>query len=109
MSLVSCCFKEKHFAIRLTELVYFLQQLKIEEPTKEKLTTKTFFDLKLCRSIVFNNPTVLHLMILKGVSGLPIGILHSMFTLIMIDHFHLTPDLNGYVLSYIGVVSMVSS
>jgi len=82
--------------------------LKIEEPTKEKLTTKTFFDLKLCRSIVFNNPTVLHLMILKGVSGLPIGILHSMFTLIMIDHFHLTPDLNGYVLSYIGVVSMIT-
>lgn len=58
-------------------------------------------------SLVWNNHITRHWMLVKVISGLPVGIFHSMFSLIMIEHFLLPADVNGYILSYVGVVSMV--
>uniref|UniRef100_H2Z9D0 Major facilitator superfamily (MFS) profile domain-containing protein n=2 Tax=Ciona savignyi TaxID=51511 RepID=H2Z9D0_CIOSA len=41
-------------------------------------------------------------------SGLPVGVLHGMFSMIALNHFHLTAEQNGYVLSYAGVLSIIS-
>lgn len=40
--------------------------------------------------------------------GIPIGLFQSMFPIITKDVYNLTPEQNGYMMSYVGVVSMVS-
>ena len=57
--------------------------------------------------MVWKNPEARYLLILKTISGIPIGVLHSMFGMITMHHFKLSAEVNGYVLSYIGIVSMV--
>ena len=58
--------------------------------------------------IIWRNPQARYLLIMKTVSGLPIGVLHGMFGMIAIHYFELSAEVNGYVLSYIGILSMVS-
>jgi len=52
-------------------------------------------------------PGVSLLLFLKLVSGVPIGILQSMFSIIAIERFGLAADQTGMVLSYIGAISLV--
>ena len=53
-------------------------------------------------------PMVLYVLVLKTVVGVPAGIFHSMFTIINIERFQLTPETNGRLLSYVGILTMVS-
>ena len=41
------------------------------------------------------------------VSGIPIGVFQSMFQVTALETFKLAPDQNGYLMSYIGVTTMV--
>lgn len=75
---------------------------------KLKQDKHSFFNLALFKRLVLKNQPVRNIMLVKLVSGLPIGVFHSMFSLIMMEHFTLSADLNGYVLSFIGVITMVS-
>lgn len=67
-----------------------------------------FLSYSLFKSLVLQNPTVRHLMLIKSVSGLPIGVLHSMFSILLIDHFSLSAEWNGYVIAYIGLINMLT-
>ena len=53
-------------------------------------------------------PEVLYIVIVKTVVGVPAGVFHSMFTVVNMDRFELTPRTNGYLLTYIGIVTAVS-
>lgn len=52
-------------------------------------------------------PMVLYVLVLKTVVGVPAGIFHSMFTIINIERFQLTPETNGRLLSYVGILTMI--
>jgi len=75
---------------------------------KLKQDKHSFFNLALFKRLVLKNQPVRNIMLVKLVSGLPIGVFHSMFSLIMMEHFTLSADLNGYVLSFIGVITMLT-
>lgn len=53
-------------------------------------------------------PMVRYILLLKMVVGIPVGVFHSMFTMVNIDKFGLTAETNGHLLSYVGVITMVS-
>ncbi len=53
-------------------------------------------------------PEVFYLIILKLVVAIPVGVFHSMFALVNIDKFGLTAETNGYLLTYIGLLTAVS-
>ena len=40
-------------------------------------------------------------------AGIPIGVFQSMFAIIAMDTFKLAPDENGFLMSYVGVLTMV--
>ena len=39
---------------------------------------------------------------------MPIGVFQSMFSVVALETFHLPAEQNGYLLSYVGVLTMVS-
>lgn len=53
-------------------------------------------------------PAVAYVVLLKTVMGVPAGVFHSMFTVINMERFGLTPGTNGQLLSYVGILTMVS-
>ena len=48
------------------------------------------------------------LITVKIITGIPFGVFQSMFSLVSIDYFKLEPQHNGFVLSYVGGLSIVS-
>jgi len=52
-------------------------------------------------------PKVHGLLLLKAVCGIPTSILESMFTVFAMQEFGLAPDQNGFLMSYIGVLSLL--
>lgn len=41
--------------------------------------------------------------------GIPAGIFHSMFSIVNMEKFDLSPEVNGYILTYIGLLTAVGS
>ncbi|CAM9463466.1 unnamed protein product [Lampetra fluviatilis] len=52
-------------------------------------------------------PGTLQIFTIKTITGLPVGIFHSMFSLLTMEYFKLQPEQNGYLMSYIGLLQMV--
>ena len=59
-------------------------------------------------SLVTQTPGALFFLTVTMVSALPNAILQSMFPMILMERFHLTAEFNGYMLSGMAVVGMVS-
>ena len=53
-------------------------------------------------------PAVLFVVVVKTVVGIPAGVFHSMFAMVNMERFELTPESNGRLLSYVGIITMVS-
>ncbi len=53
-------------------------------------------------------PAVFFIVMLKTVVGIPAGVFHSMFSMVNMERFQLTPESNGYLLSYVGILTMVA-
>ena len=53
-------------------------------------------------------PEVFYIVMVKTVVGVPAGVFHSMFTVVNMERFELTPRTNGYLLTYIGIITAVS-
>ncbi|XP_032815847.1 solute carrier family 67 member A1 isoform X2 [Petromyzon marinus] len=51
-------------------------------------------------------PGTLQIFTIKTITGLPVGIFHSMFSLLTMEYFKLQPEQNGYLMSYIGLLQM---
>ena len=54
-------------------------------------------------------PKVAYLLAVKCICGIPFGIFQSMFSIVAMEYFKLGPKENGIVLSYVGILSIVSS
>ena len=52
-------------------------------------------------------PAVFFIVVLKTVVGIPAGVFHSMFSMVNLERFQLTPESNGRLLSYVGILTMV--
>lgn len=52
-------------------------------------------------------PAVFFLITVKIITGVPFGIFQSMFSLVSMEYFKLEPRQNGFVMSYVGGLSIV--
>lgn len=52
-------------------------------------------------------PAVFFIVSLKTVVGIPAGVFHSMFSMVNMERLQLTPETNGHLLSYVGILTMV--
>ena len=52
-------------------------------------------------------PAVFFVVVVKTVVGIPAGVFHSMFAMVNMERFDLTPESNGRLLSYVGIITMV--
>lgn len=52
-------------------------------------------------------PAVFFLITVKIITGIPFGIFQSMFSLVSMEYFKLEPQQNGFVMSYVGGLSIV--
>lgn len=53
-------------------------------------------------------PAVFFVVAVKTVVGIPAGVFHSMFAMVNMERFDLTPESNGRLLSYVGIITMVN-
>lgn len=74
--------------------------------SKEKRKNGNVFDFGAILSLL-KIPEVFFIVALKTVVGIPAGIFHSMFSMVNMERFQLTPQSNGQLLSYVGVLTMV--
>lgn len=52
-------------------------------------------------------PGALFLLLIRFAAGIPIGVFQSMFQVVNLETFKLAPDQNGYLMSYIGITTMI--
>ncbi|XP_038663461.1 solute carrier family 22 member 18 [Scyliorhinus canicula] len=52
-------------------------------------------------------PGAAGILAIKTITGLPMGVFQSMFSVVAMDHFKLEAEHNGYLMAYIGVLQMV--
>lgn len=88
--------------LSLVLVVVFVPNLK----QKKKQGGPGILDFKQIAGLVVL-PEVRGLLLIKTICGIPIGILQSMFAVIAMEQFGLPPDQNGYLMSYIGVLSLL--
>lgn len=72
-----------------------------EENTGSFLGIKEFIEVAKIKHMIY-------LLTVKAVAAFPFGVLSAMFTLVLMDYYKLGPKQNGMVLSYLGVVGMVT-
>ncbi|KAL3889099.1 hypothetical protein ACJMK2_001455 [Sinanodonta woodiana] len=64
------------------------------------------FSLRKWLSLVMA-PGAFMLLAIRMASGVPIGVFESMFQVVALETFKLPPDQNGYIMSYIGILTMI--
>lgn len=57
---------------------------------------------------VLRIPHMSYYLFLKFIASFPVGILGTVFSLVFLEHYHLTPKENGIVLAYLGVLGILS-
>jgi OCT family organic cation transporter-like MFS transporter 18 len=79
----------------------------IDSKPKQESST-SLFDLKRIKDLMLT-PGVGFIYLIKLISGLPFGIFQSMFALVVVNTFGLTPAQHGMFMSYIGALMIVST
>jgi OCT family organic cation transporter-like MFS transporter 18 len=78
---------------------------KMDSP-KEVEDNKRIFDISAILKLL-SIPEVFYLISIRTIIGIPAGVFHSMFSVVNIERFNLTPEINGYLLTYIGLLTAV--
>ena len=76
------------------------------ESRSEQDSTRSLFDFKRFKDLMLT-PGVGFIYLVKLISGLPFGIFQSMFALVVVNTFRLTPAQHGMFMSYIGSLMIV--
>jgi len=93
--------------LSLLLVIVFIPNVKRQQTdSKEDTSSKSVLNLGEIAKLLFR-PGVAMLLSIKLMSGVPIGILQSMFSIIAIEQFGLAADQTGMVLSYVGVISLL--
>ncbi|XP_069105931.1 LOW QUALITY PROTEIN: solute carrier family 22 member 18-like [Argopecten irradians] len=94
-------------------LSMFFAYFFIPKKTKKISVTSTIeekpssvFDVKKIVKLLMA-PGALFLLIIRAAAGIPIGVFQSMFSVVALETFKLPPEQNGYILSYIGIITMM--
>ena len=82
------------------------ERRKKEEKTDEEVAG-SFLSIKEFIEVAKVKP-MMYLLAVKAIAAFPFGVLSAMFTLVLMDYYKLGPKENGMVLSYLGVVGMVT-
>lgn len=77
---------------------------KVEANNKEQ--SGSVFSVKKILELL-KIPTVFYIITVKIITGIPFGIFQSMFSLVSMELFKLEPQHNGFVMSYVGGLSIV--
>lgn len=106
----TACFGAVGSAFSLLLVLKFIPKTtKVQTPeanTNNENKKKSVFNLgEITRLMKF--PGVAQTFIVKIVAGLPSGIFQVMFSIIALEFFKLTPEQNGYLMAYFGIVQMI--
>lgn len=77
----------------------------VKKSVHAKATPNVFSFKKLIDLMSY--PNMFFLLSIKILEGLPLGIFQSMFSVVAMDTFKLSPDKNGLLMSYIGILTLV--
>ncbi|XP_067659030.1 solute carrier family 22 member 18-like [Haliotis asinina] len=87
-------------------VLMFVPQHTKKADVQTDTSEKSIFNLKKIIQLIMG-PGALFLLLVRLASGVPIGVFQSMFQVVALNTFNLAPDQNGYLMSYIGITSMV--
>ncbi|XP_019855205.1 PREDICTED: solute carrier family 22 member 18-like [Amphimedon queenslandica] len=93
-------------------IILVVMPIKTKDPRKVEIleipatnnNDKSLFNFKAIFSLLLI-PQVFYLIGVKTLVGIPAGIFHSMFSVVNMERFDLTPEMNGYILTYIGILT----
>ncbi|XP_064653154.1 solute carrier family 22 member 18-like [Lineus longissimus] len=72
----------------------------------EAISNRSVFSMFEILSLL-KKPGAPLLLMIKLITGLPAGIFQSMFAVVAMEKFQLTPATNGYIMSYVGIVGLI--
>ena len=76
-----------------------------ETSTKEGAARENVGSLRVLAKLL-KYPRIPFLLVVRVVTGIPLGVFQSMFSLVAIETFKVDPKESGYVLSYVGLLSL---
>lgn len=71
-------------------------------------TDESIFNVKAILTLL-SIPEVFYLITVKTLVGIPAGVFHSMFSVVNMERYSLTPEMNGYLLTFVGILTAVST
>ncbi|XP_060694791.1 solute carrier family 22 member 18 isoform X3 [Hemiscyllium ocellatum] len=77
-----------------------------KENKSETAHSKSIFSVKEILRLL-SIPGAASVLAIKTITGLPMGVFQSMFSVVAMDYFKLQAEHNGYLMAYIGVLQMV--
>ncbi|KAK3588585.1 hypothetical protein CHS0354_001911 [Potamilus streckersoni] len=77
-----------------------------ESSNSSSSSSSGVFSLRKWFSLIMA-PGAFLLLAIRMASGVPIGVFESMFQVVALETFKLPPDQNGYIMSYIGILTMI--
>ena len=69
---------------------------------------ESIFNVKAILALL-SIPEVFYLITVKTLVGIPAGVFHSMFSVVNMERYSLTPEMNGYLLTFVGILTAVST
>lgn len=87
-------------------LVFMFVPKQTKKVQVEEKSGSALLDWKKWLSLIMS-PGALFLLTLRVATGTPIGIFQSMFQVVALETFNLPADQNGYLMAYIGIVTMI--
>ncbi|XP_059831551.1 solute carrier family 22 member 18 isoform X2 [Hypanus sabinus] len=71
----------------------------------EMASSKSVFNVKKIIKLL-SIPGAAEILAVKAITGLPMGVFQSMFSVVGMDYFKLEAEDNGYLMAYVGVLQM---
>ncbi|XP_059831552.1 solute carrier family 22 member 18 isoform X3 [Hypanus sabinus] len=72
----------------------------------EMASSKSVFNVKKIIKLL-SIPGAAEILAVKAITGLPMGVFQSMFSVVGMDYFKLEAEDNGYLMAYVGVLQMI--
>ncbi|XP_072905369.1 solute carrier family 22 member 18 [Hemitrygon akajei] len=72
----------------------------------EMASSKSVFNVKKIIKLL-SIPGAAEILVVKAITGLPMGVFQSMFSVVGMDYFKLEAEDNGYLMAYVGVLQMI--
>ncbi|XP_062918190.1 solute carrier family 22 member 18 [Mobula hypostoma] len=78
----------------------------IRKNKPEIASSRNIFNVKKIFKLL-SIPGATEILAIKAITGLPMGVFQSMFSVVGMDYFKLEAEDNGYLMAYVGVLQMI--